>query len=161
AIVGAVVGALIAAIGLMLYNNALFGSPFSISYSYSDMHEMQKGLWGIHWPNPLVAVKLLFSGERGLLWLSPILALTPIGWWSMESAGQRALMILCLVIFVSFWIISSGFVVWEAGSSTGPRYMTPSLPFLALPFAWLWEESGVFLRRILMGMATLSSILCF
>jgi hypothetical protein len=135
AIGGTIVGGLIAEIPLMLYNNALFGSPFSISYSYSDLHQMQEGLWGIHWPNPLIANKILFSGERGLLWLSPILALTPRGWWSMETAGERALMILCITIFLSFWIINSGFFNWEAGWSTGPRYITPSLPFLALPFA--------------------------
>jgi hypothetical protein len=158
---GAVVGALIAGIPLMLYNNAVFGSAFSLSYSFSEWHVMQQGLWGLHWPNPLIAIKILFSGERGLLWLSPILAFTPMAWWSMETGGERGLMILCLTIFLSFLIINSGLVHWEGGLSTGPRYITPSLPFLALPFAWLWEKSGVFLRRILTGMAILSSIVCF
>jgi len=161
AVGGAVVGGLIAGIPLMLYNNALFGSPFSLSYSYSDWHEMHEGLWSIHWPNPLIAIKILFSGERGLLWLSPILVLTPMGWWSMETAGERALMILCLGIFFSFLIINSGVDDWEGGASTGPRYITPSLPFLALPFAWLWEKSRVFMRGTLLGLAILSGIICF
>jgi hypothetical protein len=162
AVGGAVVGALIAGIPLMLYNRAAFGSPFTLSYSYTDWHEMQEGLWGVHWPNPLIAIKILLSGERGLLWLSPILALTPMGWWAMKTVGERALMILCVAIFLSFWIIiNSGFVHWEGGDSTGPRYITPSLPFLALPFAWLWQKSGVFFRSALMGMTILSSIVCF
>jgi len=159
AVGGAVVGALIAGIPLMLYNNAVFGSPFSLSYSYSDWHDMHEGLWSIHWPNPLIAIKTLFSGEHGLLWLSPILVLTPMAWWSMETVGQRALMILCLAIFLSFLIINSGVLDW-GGASTGPRYITPSLPFLALPFAWLWEKSRVFMRRTLLGLAILSSIIC-
>jgi len=160
AVGGAVVGALIAGIVLMVYNNAVFGSPFSLSYSYSDWHDMHEGLWSIQWPNPVMAIKSLFSGEHGLLWLSPILVLTPIAWWSMETAGQRALMILCLAIFLSFLIINSGVSDW-GGASTGPRYITPSLPFLALPFAWLWEKSRVFMRSTLLGVAILSSIICF
>ena len=160
AVGGAVVGALIAGIPLMLYNNAVFGSPFSLSYSYSDWHDMHEGLWSIQRPDPLIAIKSLFGGEHGLLWLSPILVLTPMAWWSMETVGKRALMILCLAIFLSFLIINSGVLDW-GGWSTGPRYITPSLPFLALPFAWLWETSGVFLRRVLLGLAILSSIICF
>jgi hypothetical protein len=160
AVGGAVIGALIAGIPLMVYNNALFGSPFSLSYSYSDFQEMHEGLWSIHWPKPLIAIKILFSGERGLLWLSPILALTPIAWCAMERAGERALMILCLAIFLSFLIVNSGVFDWKGGGSTGPRYIMPSLPFLALPFAWLWEKSRVFMRSTLLGLAILSSIIC-
>ena len=159
AVGGAVVGALIAGIPLMVYNNAVFGSPFSLSYSYSDLRDMHEGLWSIHSPNPLIAIKSLFSGEHGLLWLSPILVLSPIAWWSMKTAGQRALMILCLAIFLSFLIINSGVLGW-GGWSTGPRYITPSLPFLALPFAWLWEKSRVFMRGTLLGLAILSGIIC-
>lgn len=160
AVGGAVAGALIAGIPLLLYNNAVFGSPFSLSYSHAEWDGMQTGLWSIQWPNPLIAIKILLS-DRGLLWLSPILVLTPMGWWSMETVGERALMILCLAIFLSFLIINSGAIGWEGGASTGPRYITPSLPFLALPFAWLWEQSRVFMRSTLLGLAILSSIICF
>jgi hypothetical protein len=161
AVASAIVGAVMAGLPLMLYNNMLFGSPFSISYTYSDFHEMQEGLWGIHWPDPRTAIKILFSGERGLFWLSPILVLTPMAWWSMWAARERALMVLCLAIFLAFWTINSGFFAWFGGASTGPRHITPSLPFLALPFAWLWDKSGFLLRKILVGMAVLSIIICF
>jgi hypothetical protein len=157
----AVVGAFIAGIPLMAYNDVLFGSPFSLGYSYSVWTGMKTGLWGVGLPSPLVAAKLLIGGERGLLWLSPVLALTPFALWSAWKSGEQSLVVLCFAIFLSFWIINSGFVYWRGGSATGPRYITPALAFLALPFAWFWDSGGIWWRRVLIALAVLSAVLCF
>jgi hypothetical protein len=87
--------------------------------------------------------------------------LTPLAWWSMWKAEQRALVLLCIGIFLAYWTINSGAVNWRGGDSTGPRYMTPSLPFLSLPFAWFWEQSGSGMRRLLIVMAVISIVACF
>src|SRR5262249_42738934 len=141
-------GGLLAGLPLMVYNKALFGSIFTISYSFGDWDENRQNLWGIAWPNPAVAVKLLVSQERGLLWLSPILALAPAAWLSMKKSGEISLMLLCVAVFIYYITINSGIPSWEAGYSTGPRYMVPGLAFLALPFAWLSQQcsSAVFKR---------------
>jgi hypothetical protein len=101
------------------------------------------------------------GGERGLLWLSPILVLAPISWLAMDRAEERAIWLLCICVFVTFFLINASYVDWQGGWSTGPRYITPSLPFLALPFAWLWDWSRPVGRWALGGLVIVSGILCF
>jgi hypothetical protein len=39
-------------------------------------------------------------------------------------------------------LINASFYYWAGGASTGPRYLTPALGFLALPFGLFWAESS-------------------
>ena len=157
---GAVLGGSIAGAPFMLHNLVLFGDPFSVGYSHSIA---PPGFESVAFtvPSLTVAVQLLFGGGRGLLWLSPILLLIPLSWLAMWRAGARSTVILCVTVFVAFLLINAAYVNWYAGASTGPRYIVPALPFLALPFGWLWDSSRIAARRTIGAIAITSGVLCF
>jgi hypothetical protein len=161
-IAAAFLGGLAAGAPYFLHNAILFSDPLSVGYSHSIAPEGFDGA-AIDFvlPDPTIALKLLFGGGRGLLWLSPILILTPLAWLIMWRAGARAITLLCVSIFLAFLLVNAAYVNWYAGASTGPRYMAPALPFLALPFAWLWDRSGAVLRWTTGILAIVSMMLCF
>jgi hypothetical protein len=161
-IAGAVAGGFIAGTPMMAHNFILFDNPFSVGYSHSIVPPGFDGS-SIDFaaPNPFVAAKVLFSGGRGLAWLSPLLLLTPIAWVAMWQARARATMVLCIAVFVAFLLVNASYANWYAGASTGPRYIAPALPFLALPFGWLWDQSKAAARWAMMGLAIVSMTLCF
>jgi len=159
-VAGAVLGGLIVGAPFLLHNALLFENPFSVGYSHSLS---PPGYAAIDFtvPSAAVAAQLIFGGGRGLLWLAPILLLAPLAWRATWQSGARALTLLCVAVFAAFLVINAAYVNWYAGAATGPRYLAPALPFLALPFAWLWDRSSVNARRALGSLAILSGVLCF
>jgi hypothetical protein len=53
-------------------------------------------------------------------------------------------------------LINSGYAYWDGGASTGPRHITPMLPFIGLALVPLWETCGRSLRLGLLAFATVS-----
>ena len=153
---GVVAGALVAGIPLAVYNALVFGSPFQLGYSHVVGFEgMQRGLFGIILPDPAVAVALLVGAKRGLLWLAPVLALTPLAWFAARRLPPDVL--VCIVGIPLFLLaINAGYAYWDGGASTGPRHLVPALPFLALAFAPLWSNAGPAMRSILGLLAIVS-----
>jgi hypothetical protein len=156
-------GGLLVAVGLGLYNNAVFGGPFNLGYGYSELWERyhQTGFMGLSVPTFTAAWGITFSLYRGLFILSPLLLLAIPGYWLwLESASWRkeGLAVLIIVIFMLFFNSSS--VMWWGGFSIGPRYLYPMLPFffLALFFVFeKWRQSLVF--QIIFGILCLISFI--
>jgi len=73
-------GALVAA-GWMIYNNAVFGSPFELGYSHSELWTEQHhaGFMSLTWPHWEAIWGITFSPFRGLFVLSPLLLLAVPG----------------------------------------------------------------------------------
>ena len=137
---------------LGLYNYLAFGSAMHIGYeSQVNFPEMKQGLMGIGVPKLGVLAKILFGRYRGLFMVSPILFLA---FWSTLDTWRKGLLssehFFCIAaVVVSFLMINSGFVNWDAGGSTGPRYMTPMIALLCLPLALQWSSVGRIFRGIL------------
>lgn len=77
---------------------------------------------------------LLFGGERGLFFLSPIFLFSLLGIFHIlrKSAEERSLYIVPLaLVTVNVFLYSSWGDPW-GGWAYGPRYLIPSLPWLAL-----------------------------
>ncbi|WP_299681666.1 hypothetical protein [uncultured Roseobacter sp.] len=155
--------AIAAALPMMVYHWASFGSPFRVGYSSVVGFEgMQEGFLGLTRPDPAVLWQILFSIRRGILWLSPLLALVPIGiWYGLRApgrggAGHRADMGLCLAVILYYFLLNASYFYWGGGASVGPRHTMPAVFFMFLPLLWLWTRWDGRARRILQGLFGLS-----
>jgi hypothetical protein len=155
-VVGALaIGALACVAVLLVYNGLAFGSPFHLGYeSEQGFDQLRTGFFGITYPKLDIVAKLLFGWFRGLLPLTPILALAPLGWWFWLRA-RADWIALCVSIAIPLYYLwlNSSYFYWDGGWSYGPRHMAPALPFLALALAPLWTlaRKGMRIALALIG----------
>ena len=154
-VVGAIaLGVVITAVPLLVYNALAFDSPFHFGYSSEEgFKELQTGFFGITYPKPSTIVELLIGSYRGLLPLSPLMALTPIGLSRLARRGRMAPALVAGGIGAYYLLLNASYFFWEGGWFYGPRQLSPSLPFLALGLAPLWDLTPVRhgLRTVLVG----------
>jgi hypothetical protein len=139
-VVAYLAGGVLPAALLAAYQQACFGSAFDLP----QRHQLEvfqtaaaSPLLGVFAaPDWSVLPELLFRPYRGLFLFSPVLVLGVVGLGSMLAGrGRRAEAALFAAIFVLFVLMNLSFNGWHGGSSFGPRYLIPALPFLALPLA--------------------------
>ncbi|HEX5307920.1 MAG TPA: hypothetical protein VFW38_02450 [Solirubrobacteraceae bacterium] len=123
-------GGLIGIVPLLLYNHYAFHSWTHLAYS--NIPRQQKGFFGIGAPSlPVLATLLLDS--RGLLTLSPVLAMGGVGTWLMYKRGLRAEALAIAAICVLYCGYNAGYYLPFGGGFMGPRFLMTMIPFLALP----------------------------
>jgi hypothetical protein len=145
-------GVVIAAIPLLVYNTAAFGSPFHIGYSSEEgFKELHTGFFGITYPNPSTVRELLVGEYRGLLPLSPLMAAVPIGLILLGRNGYAGAALAAGGIGVYYLLLNASYFYWEGGWAFGPRQMTAALPFLALGLAPLWDLGRTAGRALLLA----------
>jgi len=132
-----VLGGLIGIVPLLLYNHYAFHSWTHLAYS--NIPRQQKGFFGIGVPSLKVMATLLFD-SRGLLTLSPVLAMGGIGTWLLYHRGKRAEALAIVGMCVCYVGYNSGYYLPFGGGFMGPRFLMTMLPFLALP-------TGIALKR--------------
>jgi hypothetical protein len=125
-----ILGGLIGIVPLLLYNHYAFHSWTHLAYS--SIPRQQKGFFGIGVPSLKVMATLLFD-SRGLLTLSPVLAMGGIGTWLLYRRGKRAEALTITGICVCYLGYNSGYYLPFGGGFMGPRFLMTALPFLALP----------------------------
>ncbi|MCK6485710.1 MAG: hypothetical protein HUU22_14955 [Phycisphaerae bacterium] len=141
------------------YHWACFGDPWTIvnkhqAAMFQSGEDHFLGVFSL--PDPLVLLKLLCSPHRGLLIFCPVLILAAHGFWMMRTR-RRAEMLLCLAVFATLWLMNAAFNGWHGGHSTGPRYLIPALPFLALPLALVFAR----LKWLAAPLAVVSAAIMF
>ena len=141
---GLVLGGVLGVLPLLVYNQLAFGSPFTLGYSaIVGFDGMKQGFFGITWPKPGVVVKLLFGLYRGLLPLSPVLVLVPVGLYVMwREPSTRVVAAAILGVLCSFLWINASYYYWWGGWSTGPRLLVPMLPLCCLALAFAWPRAS-------------------
>lgn len=154
-------GLLLSAGVLALYNHVSFGGPFSIGYHHEVLgyyrEEMGAGLFGVTVPKPLSFLAILFMPTRGLFWMSPFLLFSVFGFAAMLKGGaNRTVGVLCLTIALLRILVVSGYYEPWGGFSSGSRFLTGALPFLALPVAAGWTRIGTFWKRLLAALCLFS-----
>jgi hypothetical protein len=127
-----VAGGLVGIVPLLLYNHAAFGSWTHLAYS--NIPQQQKGFFGISAPSLPVLATLLFD-SRGLLTLSPVLAMGAIGTVLLYRRGHRAEALTIAGVCVCYLGYNSGYYLPFGGGSMGPRFLITVLPFLGFPIA--------------------------
>jgi hypothetical protein len=132
-----VLGGLAGIVPLLLYNHYAFHSWTHLAYS--NIPRQQKGFFGIGLPSLKVMATLLFD-SRGLLTISPVLAMGAIGTWLLYRRGKRAEALTITGICLCYVGYNSGYYLPFGGGFMGPRFLMTMLPFLALPI-------GIALKR--------------
>src|SRR4051812_1969184 len=133
-------GVTIAALPLLVYNWLAFGSPFHLGYSSEEgFKELHTGFFGITYPRISTIGELLFGSYRGLLPISPLMGVVPLGLLLLARRGRTAVALVAAGTGVYYLLLNASYFYWEGGWAFGPRQMTTALPFLALGLAPLWD----------------------
>jgi hypothetical protein len=153
-------GAAAGLVPLLVYNAWAYGSPLHVSYTNALVRGANgqlevvspKGFLGV--PSPSVAVQLLLS-PRGILILSPVLAMSVVGGVLIHRRGFRAEALLIAAVALSFLLFNAGYFLPFGGLSPGPRFLIPALPFVAVPLAAAYRA----LPLTTLGLAVASAVL--
>jgi hypothetical protein len=127
-------GGVPAAIALGAYDWAAFGSPLHLSYKYvanSYTKEQQQGFFGIGTPT-LHGAHLVFLDGKGMLIVSPVVVAAAAGLVLLWRRGVRAEAAVCIAVTFLFLFANMAYFEPYGGTSPGPRFFVPALPFLAL-----------------------------
>jgi hypothetical protein len=159
----AVVGAILFSIPLLGYNAIVFDSPFRVGYgSVPGFEGMNEGFFGLGYPKADVLYRLIFPQYRGILWYGPIIILAPIAIYLLwRSTPYRGLAIAISLIGIYYFLMNASYYYWDGGGSTGPRHLTPMLPFLCLPLGILWSRVHATFKPVLLGLLFLSFLVSF
>jgi hypothetical protein len=145
-------GVTIAAVPMLAYNVLAFGSPFHLGYSSEEgFRELHTGFFGITYPRLSTIRELLVGSYRGLLPLSPLMGVVPLGLAMLWRNGRRGVALVAAGTGVYYLLLNASYFYWEGGWAFGPRQMTAALPFLALGLAPLWTLSRPAGRGLLLA----------
>jgi hypothetical protein len=142
-------GVLAGAAPLALYNLWAFGSLTTMSYDnavdfqgksgHATLGLNSSGFFGITMPDGRAALELLLS-PRGMLALTPVIALGVVGTVLLYRRGRRAEALTIGGVALAFLVYDAGYWLPFGGGSPGPRFLVPVLPFLALGMAETWRR---------------------
>ena len=139
-----ITGLTIPALLLLLYNTYMFGGPFNFSYHYKVLPEFSKiistGMFGFTLPSVTRMVMLLFSPQRGLFFLSPIVLILVVSVFFNKTHIKDPDIFVSMLVLSLQVIIMSGFVDWKAGRAAGPRHLIPAIPFFIYSFQVYFKE---------------------
>lgn len=147
---------------VLWYHQAAFGSPLTSGYKfladaqYQDWH--LGGFLGIRYPDPRAFVLSMFSPLRGFFTLSAFLLLAFFG-LSPLKAKDRPQWVMLVVLLAGNAYFTSSFTYDSWGWTTGPRHLTPVIPFLVLPVGLALERFASGPRFSLAAGLCVSSVL--
>jgi hypothetical protein len=128
----------------MIYNWVTFDSPFTVSYQGHLPHFQGQGALGVYNLKAPQFEEMLRAliGDRGLLVLTPIMALAVWGCYLAirERLPTRRDAIIAIIMLVLMLPISAG-VDGYGGGAPGPRYLITVFPFFAIPLALAWSRA--------------------
>jgi hypothetical protein len=152
------IGGLLGVLPFIVYNYLVFENPLTLSRNYMDPKIWSElgGIKGLEMPNPFVMLRLLFYPEKGLFFYYPILLLSFVGLYYMYKKF-RVESILILFMFFSFVILNSSWWAWWGGASFGPRHLTPIIPFLIIPLAYIFIK----FNKVKIVKIFISILICF
>jgi len=137
-------GALLGAAPALAFNAWALGSPFDFAYSsavamqgmngHAVLGLNDPGFFGIGLPRPAAAFDLLVA-TKGILTLTPVLAVAVAGAVMMRRTAHRAEANVIIAVAAVFFLYNSGYWLPFGGGTPGPRFLIPAMPFLALGLA--------------------------
>jgi len=140
-----VLGALVPGLVLMAHNTAYLGGPLELSYGHlSTDHQVEglrQGFFGYSKPKWMEFKELSFGTYRGLFLVAPptlvgLLGLAACARGGIMGSASRMALLGVLAMLVSL----SGYFFWHGGSSFGPRFLVPVIPWLVLGLSTVWLQ---------------------
>ncbi len=157
-------GAVIVGGILMLYNWGAFGGPFFFSYQGYSLPQNQQfpeqavGFVGLTYPRLKILWNVLIDPQRGLFFCNPVLLLIIPGLVYFWRSGKHAEFFVVLEAILAFVLFNASFgesiISWGGGTATGPRQVTPAMPFFALALIFLPPTYNY----VMAGLAGLSTL---
>ncbi|MCX7598559.1 MAG: hypothetical protein N2512_06780 [Armatimonadetes bacterium] len=146
----------------LAYNYACFDSPLRFGYMFEANPEFRNPAGWVSYPRPGVLLSLLFSSDKGLLFLSPHLAFAAWGLYRGIRRHQwRREAAVCMAVAAGFLLYNAGHYLWWGGTCFGPRHLVSMLPFLGLGLAWAWPEMGSAARHICLVLLSWAALVSF
>src|SRR5919109_1528714 len=146
-------GALAGATPALAFNLWSLGSPLRFAYSeavavqgtngHAVLGLNDSGFFGITAPRPGAALDLLLAG-RGLLTLTPVLAMAVVGVVLIGRRGHRAEAAVIGTVAAGYFLYNAGYWLPFGGGSPGPRFLIPALPFVAIGLAPAYRRLPAF-----------------
>lgn len=134
---------------LLAYQWWAFGSPLHLAYAdavattglsgHDTLGLNGGGFFGITAPRLVDGLSLL-AGGRGLLTLTPVLAIAVAGVVAMHRGGRPAEARAIGGLALAFLLYDAGYWLPFGGGSPGPRFLIPVLPFLAVGLGPAWRR---------------------
>jgi hypothetical protein len=138
---------------LVLYNRLGLGGFGHVSYAdavsrpgrsgHAVLGANSTGFFGVGRPSPRVAAELLFS-SRGILTLSPVLAMSVVGVVVLYRRGLRAEALTISFVGLGYLVFNAGYFLPFGGATPGPRLLVPALPFVVLALAPAYRRYPAF-----------------
>jgi hypothetical protein len=142
-------GAVCGALPLLAFNLWAFGNPLKLAYGdavaepgltgHDELGLNSDGVFGISPPRVDGAAELLLS-SRGLLVLTPIVAMAVVGVVLMHRRGHRGEAKVIGAVALAYFLYNAGYWLPMGGGTPGPRFLIPALPFLALGLAFAYRR---------------------
>ena len=146
---------------MLVYNQIAFGQWFRIGYQgVVGFDGMNQGLFGLTYPRMDILFQLIAGPHRGLIFVTPILILAPIGLARMiRTPATRDLGVMASALAIVMLLYNASYFYWNGGYSTGPRHAMPAMAFLALGLGPLWAGSGRTARRWIGALLAVSAFI--
>ncbi len=125
--------ALVGVGGYALYNAYRYGVPWQTGYQITRGEFFTTPPW-------IGFYGLTLSPLRGLVWYTPVFALSLFGFRRLWHARPLDARLLVSVIAVYFALFSTWWM-WWGGFAWGPRFLLPIIPLLVVALAPLWEDA--------------------
>jgi hypothetical protein len=139
-IAAALAGAATLLIPLIAYNMLAFGTPFRLGYQgVNGFPGMNEGLFGLTSPKFAVLSEIIVGLRRGIVWVAPVLILTPFGLWQLAKRQRGLAVTLASAAFVVL-LVNAAYIYWDGGHSTGPRHSVPAIGLLSVGLAAFWAN---------------------
>lgn len=142
-------GALAGVVPLLAYNLWAFGSVTTTSYAnavdfqgltgHDTLGLNSGGFFGVGVPDPRAALELLLA-PRGIIALTPVVAVGLFGAWLLYRRGLRAEALTIGAIAAAYFLYDTGYWLPFGGGTPGPRFLIPVLPFVAVGIAEAWRR---------------------
>lgn len=143
-------------------NQVCFQSPFRFGYMFEVQPEFARPESWIRLPRWDALVGLLFSGDKGLLALTPCVAFAAWGLVELiRDPEHRRIGVVCAAATVTYLLYNASHYMWEGGTCFGPRHLVAMLPFLSVGFAAVAPRLTGLLHPLWMVAVSWSALVMF